>query len=147
MGAVARALGSSAPAVHGPRATSQCTLSSDDCMTISTGKSRIHDHNGEAKATQIDDLWMQRTPRASSSAVVAQAGATDTEHAQAAAMVVAKVKQGTIVVDIDNKVEVETDSGEDENMEGEQRSHFEKAIDDSLAARVQSLTQADNEQM
>ena len=35
------------------------------------------------------------------------------------------------------------DSEEDENMEGEQRSPFENAIDDSWTARVQSLTQAD----
>ena len=41
--------------VEGARATSRCTLSSDDCVTISTGKLRIHDHNGEAKAMRRDD--------------------------------------------------------------------------------------------
>ena len=74
---------------------------------------------------------------------MAQAGATDMERAQAAAMVDAKVKQGTVMVNIDNKDELEMESEEDENMEGEQRSPFEKAIDDSWTTRVQSLTQAD----
>ena len=53
-----------------------------------------------------------------------------------------KVKQGTVVVNIGNKEE-EMESDEDENMEGEQRSPVEKAIDDSWTRRVQSLTQAD----
>ena len=58
-------------------------------------------------------------------------------------MVDAKVKQGTVMVNIVNKDEVEIESEEDENMEGEQRSTFGKAIDDSWTTRVQSLTQAD----
>ena len=53
------------------------------------------------------------------------------ERAHAAAVVDAKVKKGTVMVNIDNKDEVEMESEEDENMEGEQRSPFEKAIDDS----------------
>ena len=47
------------------------------------------------------------------------------------------------MVNINNKAEVEMDSEEDENMEGKQRSPFEKAIDDFWAAREQSLAQAD----
>ena len=64
------------------------------------------------------------------------------ERAQAAAMVDAKVKQGTVVVNLGNRDE-EMEAEEDENMEEEQRSPFEKAIDDSWKTRVQSLTQAD----
>ena len=41
---------------RGPRATSGCTLSSDDCVTISTGKLRIHDHSVEVKAMRRDDV-------------------------------------------------------------------------------------------
>ena len=65
------------------------------------------------------------------------------ERAQAAAVVDAKVKKGTVMVNIDKKDEEEMESEEDENMEGEQRSPFEKAIDDSWKTRLQSLTQAD----
>ena len=115
------------------------------------------------ETTQIDDVWIlirEDTPNkaketedpkskffgkfdeAKATRAVAQAGATDMERAQPAAMVDAKVKQGTVVVNIGNKAEVEMDS-EDENMEEEQRSPFEKAIEESWAARAQSLAQAD----
>ena len=116
------------------------------------------------ETTQIDDVWIlirEDTPskakdiedpksqffgkfdEAKATRAVAQASATDMERAQAAAMVDAKVKQGIVKVNIDNKDEVEMESEEDENMEGEQRSPFEKAIDNSWTTRVQSLTQAD----
>ena len=115
------------------------------------------------ETTQIDDVWIliredspnktkdNEDPKSKffgkfdetkATRAVAQAGATDMERAQAAAMVDAKVKQGTVVVNMGNRDE-EMESEEDENMEEEQRSPFEKAIDDSWKTRVQSLTQAD----
>ena len=115
------------------------------------------------ETTQIDDVWIlirEDTPNkakdtedpkskffgkfdeAEATRAVAQAGATDMERAQAAAMDDAKVKQGTVMVNIGNQEE-EMESDEGENMEGEQRSPFEKAIGDSWTTRVQSLTQAD----
>ena len=115
------------------------------------------------ETTQIDDVWIliredspnktkdNEDPKSKffgkfdetkATRAVAQAGATDMERAQAAAMVDAKVKQGTVVVNLGNRDE-EMESEEDENMEEEQRSPFEKAIDDSWKTRVQSLTQAD----
>ena len=90
------------------------------------------------ETTQIDDVWIliredspnktkdNEDPKSKffgkfdetqATRAVAQAGATDMERAQAAAMVDAKVKQGTVVVNMGNRDDV-MESEEDENMEG-----------------------------
>ena len=101
-------------------------------------------HQNKAKDTEDPkSKFFGKFDEAKATRAVAQAGATDMERAQAAAMVDVKVKQGTVMVNIGNKEEEEMESDEDENMKGKQRSPFEKAIDDSWTTRVQSLTQAD----